>query len=259
MSTVARLKRVWRVVRIVWVLAGLLFIIWMWRSFQAQGVDVAALSSSPTIYVATAGPALEIMPIDTSEPVGLIFFPGGLVDPYAYLPMAHTLAQRGYPVIVAKLPYRSAPREEDEAELFNYVRATIRDSVITNWAIGGHSRGGALAARFVRRHPQYADALILVGTTHPKESAWSLIDTPVAVTKIYGTNDGIAPADTILANRHLLPPDATLIPIAGGNHSQFGYYGYQLGDDRATISRAAQQAQLVEDIAGALHSLTENE
>lgn len=249
------IRRIWPVLRVIWVIAGLIFFFWMWRSFQAQGVDVAALSSSPTIYVATTGPSLEVMPIDTSEPVGLLFLPGGMVDPNAYLPMAHTLAEQGYPVIIAKLPYRSAPREEDEEELFAYMRDTIQDSIITKWAIGGHSRGAALAARFVRQNPLVADALILVATTHPKESAWSLVNTPVAVTKIYATNDGIAPTTAILANRHLLPPDATLIPIAGGNHSQFGYYGFQLGDQRATISRAEQQTQLVEIIVNTLHEL----
>jgi hypothetical protein len=31
--------------------------------------------------------------------------------------------------------------------------------------------------------------------------------------------------------------------IAGANHAQFGYYGMQLGDSSATISREEQQRQ----------------
>jgi hypothetical protein len=43
----------------------------------------------------------------------------------------------------------------------------------------------------------------------------------------------------------LLPPDATIVVIEGGNHAQFGYYGIQTGDGKATISREDQQAQIV--------------
>jgi pimeloyl-ACP methyl ester carboxylesterase len=62
------------------------------------------------------------------------------------------------------------------------------------------------------------------------------------VTKIYATNDGVAPADRVLANKHLLPAHTKWVRIDGGNHSQFDHYGHQLFDGRATISREAQQA-----------------
>jgi pimeloyl-ACP methyl ester carboxylesterase len=248
-------QRLWPVVRILWIVAGILFLVWQFRSFQARGFDVATLNESPGIYIAEEGPALEVMPVDQSEPVGLIFYPGGMVEPRAYLPLAHALATRGYPVIIVKLPYRSAPLAEQEAAVHDYVRTRIAGSIIAQWAVGGHSRGGALAARFVYHHPQAADALILIGTTHPKEAAWSLADRAIPVTKIYGTVDGIASPATILANRTLLPADTAFLPIEGGNHSQFGYYGPQLGDGRATISREAQQAQLVDLISDVLESL----
>jgi hypothetical protein len=40
--------------------------------------------------------------------------------------------------------------------------------------------------------------------------------------------------------------------IDGGNHSQFGCYGFQLGDHRATISRADQQAQTLQALLDSL-------
>jgi hypothetical protein len=36
------------------------------------------------------------------------------------------------------------------------------------------------------------------------------------------------------------------VPIEGGNHAQFGYYGPQPGDAPATISREEQQIQAVD-------------
>jgi hypothetical protein len=44
----------------------------------------------------------------------------------------------------------------------------------------------------------------------------------------------------------LLPSDAKYVVIDGGNHAQFGDYGLQPGDNAATISRADQQAQVVD-------------
>lgn len=74
------------------------------------------------------------------------------------------------------------------------------------------------------------------------------------VTKIYATNDGIAPAGKVLSNRRLLPESTKWIEIDGGNHSQFGHYGHQLFDGKASISREAQQAivrsTLLESLAG---------
>jgi DNA-directed RNA polymerase omega subunit len=44
----------------------------------------------------------------------------------------------------------------------------------------------------------------------------------------------------------LLPPGTRFIPIEGGNHAQFGWYGDQNGDNPATISRAEQQKLTVD-------------
>jgi hypothetical protein len=48
------------------------------------------------------------------------------------------------------------------------------------------------------------------------------------------------------ANKRLLPNEVHFVAISGGNHAQFGWYGGQVGNGEATISREAQQAQVVE-------------
>lgn len=249
------MNRILPILRFVWVTAGLLFIIWQVRSFQAQGFAFDTLPQSPEIYIAKEGKTLEIMPIERSQSTGLIFYPGGMVEPRAYLPLAHALAQEGYPIIIVKLPFRSALLAEQEDAVHGYVRETIQASILDHWAVGGHSRGAALAARFVHRYPSAADALILMGTTHPKEAEFSLANLDIPVTKIYATNDGIANAETIFANRYLLPDHSNFVPIVGGNHSQFGYYGFQFLDNSATISRAEQQEAIVQIITSLLAEL----
>jgi hypothetical protein len=97
--------------------------------------------------------------------------------------------------------------------------------------------------------------LLLVGTTHPRDVDLSKITIPV--TKIVGTKDGVAPIEKVEANRHLLPASTRWVRIEGGNHSQFGWYGFQPGDHFASISRDAQHTQLVTAIKESLRSAAE--
>jgi hypothetical protein len=98
---------------------------------------------------------------------------------------------------------------------------------LARWVVAGHSLGGALS-------------FVLIGTTHPREHDLSKLD--ASMIKIYSTSDGVAPVDGVMANRRLLPETTAWVEIKGGNHSQFGHYGHQLFDGRATITREAQQA-----------------
>ena len=128
---------------------------------------------------------------------------------------------------------------------------------ILHWVVGGHSRGAAIASRFAYLHGESFDGLILIGTSHPKEAAFDLSNTTLAVTRISATNDGLASMEEVQANAQYLPSDATWVLIDGGNHSQFGYYGSQLGDNAATISREKQQELTVNAILSALNSAQE--
>lgn len=248
-------RKLWRAIRLLWVTAGLLFLGWLFYSFQARGYPFEQLYQTPSIYIAEDDQAIEVFPIDESYAVGLIFYPGGMVEPRAYLPLAHAIAQEGYPVIIVKLPYRTAALAEQEAAVHAYVREIIGDNIIRHWAIGGHSRGAALATHFAHQFSSRVSALILLGTTHPKEAKWSLAHLNLPVTKVYGTRDGIADAETILTNRSFLPPQSGFIAIEGGNHSQFGYYGFQLGDEQATINRTEQQDEVATIITAILRDL----
>jgi dienelactone hydrolase len=114
---------------------------------------------------------------------------------------------------------------------------------ITRWVIGGHSLGGSMAASYVDRNPGEIAGLIL-WASYPGESD-DLSDQRIPVTSIYGTMDGLTTPDKIFASRSLLPEDADFVPIEGGNHAQFGWYGPQGGDNPASINRDTQQSQIV--------------
>jgi len=114
------------------------------------------------------------------------------------------------------------------------------------YTLAGHSQGAKMAAQFVYENPGLIDKLVLIATTHPREV--SLADRSLPVLKISGSRDGVADEAAILANRGNLPADAQFVRIDGANHAQFGYYGFQLGDNGATISREQQQANTLQRI-----------
>ncbi|HEY1016388.1 MAG TPA: alpha/beta hydrolase, partial [Herpetosiphonaceae bacterium] len=109
-----------------------------------------------------------------------------------------------------------------------------------------------LAASLARDGALPGAGLALIGTSHPKAPAGDLAGSGRQVTVIYATDDGLASPPEVLAAAAYLPPDTRWVRIEGGNHSQFGWYGFQLGDHRASISREQQQAQLVDALTAAL-------
>ena len=63
--------------------------------------------------------------------------------------------------------------------------------------------------------------------------------------------------EEVEANAMYLPANTTWVLIEGGNHSQFGYYGSQLGDNTANISREGQQKLTIEAILATLKLVQE--
>jgi hypothetical protein len=208
-------------------------------SFSVQGLPEGVFDSSDGVKVtATAyGYAVDADP-DTSG-AGLIFLSGAFVGPAAYLPFARSLAKEGHPVRLVSLPWGTAPLPNQHRALFDTIETLTTEE--RPWVLGGHARGAAFAEEFVATVESALAGLFLVGTVYPREDDLSGLAMPV--TKVYASQDGIAKPADVLASRGQLPADAQFIEIAGGNHGQFGYYGPQMLDGAATISREEQQAQ----------------
>jgi hypothetical protein len=66
----------------------------------------------------------------------------------------------------------------------------------------------------------------------------------------------MAGVDTFDEKTALLPLNTEYVVIQGGNHAQFGDYGFQPGDNEATITRADQQQQVVDATVGFLETLS---
>ncbi len=228
-----------------WVLVGALvvlavfligFTVWAYTPLGPSAEALAALESDATVTVETQ-PWLTFTPVGETPTTGFIFYPGGRVDARSYAPVARAIAAEGYLVTIVPMPFNLAVFGVNRAD---DVRAAHPE--ITEWAVGGHSLGGAMAASYLYRKPTDESGLAL-WASYPAGNN-SLADRTLPATSIYGTNDGVASED-FEATRALLPPGTTFVPIEGGNHAQFGSYGLQPGDGVATISPEEQQRQTV--------------
>ena len=217
----------------LWLAAGLAFITWQWNTYRAHGIDNSVFQNSDSVTVTDNSGLITFSP-SVAPTKTLIFFPGALVAPEAYAPLMRKIAEAGYEAVLVKMPFRMAQYGYDRPEVIRL----FADPEM-KYCLAGHSKGAAMAASFVAQNTAQIDALVLIGTTHPRDFDLSGITIPVA--KIYGTEDGVAQTAKVMENKKLLPSQTKFTPIKGGNHSQFAYYGNQIGDNPASISRTTQQ------------------
>lgn len=230
--------------RAVWGCGVVLFVVWQAATFQAWGVPSAVLTSGPDVRVEQSADAVSFVP---REPIGpdLVFLQGGMVDPLAYAPLCRRIAEHGFPCRVFRASWRMP--ERDQARIVQHLdRAS---SVV----LGGHSQGAKTAALIAHANPGLVRGLVLLGTSHPRDVDLSARTLPTL--KVYAEHDGLASVGEVLQNRPLLPADAQLVEIAGGNHSQFGYLGHLLTDGTATISTEEQHRIAVEAVVTFLEGL----
>lgn len=236
--------RLGKIIRTLWAIAGLSFLLWLFFSYQSRGFPATVLQSDAAITVTQTSGHISFLPNASQHGTGFLFYPGGMVDPNAYAPMARRLAENGFAIYLVKLPLRSAPLPGQETQVMDYTRQVMAtNGAVQHWVLGGHSRGAAIASRFVAADPDLFAALILIGTSHPKEAAFDLSNLDLPMMKIYATQDGLASTAEVEETSRFLPKDTLWVRIEGGNHAQFGYMGTLLGDQWATISRAEQQTQ----------------
>ena len=114
------------------------------------------------------------------------------------------------------------------------------------WVLGGHSRGAVVASTLAADRRLGPAGLVLIGPSHPRDVDLAALDVPVP--KVLGTRDGLAPPAKVRANEALLPRHTSWRWIEGGNHSHFGWYGFQPGDKRARVSVDAQRKSMIDAV-----------
>jgi hypothetical protein len=132
-------------------------------TYPARSVALAALESTAEVTV-SQDKYIIFSPIEQAR-TGLIFYPGGLVEPAAYAPVMHHLAQADFFVVIAPMPFNIAIFGTGAAQ--NVIDAYPE---INNWILAGHSLGGAAAAIYAHNNPDQIDALVF-WDSYPPNSA----------------------------------------------------------------------------------------
>ncbi len=173
----------------------------------------------------------------TKTESAIIFYPGGLVDYHAYLPLMTLCAEKGLACYIVKMPCNFAFMNKRAAG-----KIIKKYPEIKNWYLAGHSLGGAMAASYLAGHTKDFKGLILLASF----STHNISDYGVNVLSLYGSNDKVLNMDNYKKNLKKLPPYGngfSEIILYGGNHAQFANYGQQKGDGLAEISAKEQQNQ----------------
>lgn len=204
-------------------------------TYKAVDVDTY-LESTDEAKVTTKNKNIYFEP-ENKNNIGFIFYPGGLVDKKAYSPIASSLALKGYYTVIVNMPYNLAIFGSNNA------KGIIKDETdIKQWYIGGHSLGGAFAAKYYKDNMSSVSGLVLM-------ASYSIYDIKDGnVLSIYGSNDKVLSMEKYEKNIVNLPSNFNEIVIDGGIHSYFGSYGHQKGDGEATISREQQTTIVVDAI-----------
>lgn len=167
---------------------------------------------------------------------GLIYYPGGLVDPEAYAVTAQGIADAGYLVVIPKMPLNLAFTGINRAD---GIQADFPE--IGSWVIGGHSLGGAMAAEYAKNHVERIAGLIMFAS-YPANNE-DFVAFPIPILTIIASRDPGSPEQE--AFYEAIGDSAALVVIEGGNHRQYADYSFQQDDGIATISAAEQQAEIV--------------
>ncbi|MEN2284482.1 alpha/beta hydrolase [Algoriphagus sp. SE2] len=229
-----------KIIKTIWMSSGVLFMLWLLYSMQAHNVDESLLRSDNQVRYENKDDYYSYTPTENYNEV-LVFYPGALVQTKAYLPLCREIAKNNIKVYLIKMPWRQATIGYNKPKELNILAETSK-----TYTLAGHSQGGKMAAQFVYENPSLIDRLILIGTTHPRDI--SLADHKIPILKIYGSKDGVADEKSIIKNKSKLPEHSQFVKIDGANHSQFGYYGFQLGDDAADIDRKQQHVETLKAI-----------
>ncbi len=206
--------------------------IWSVTGSYAAGQAARNALESDDLVEVTVDRRIRFEPRDGYD-TGVVFYPGGLVEPAAYAPVLRRMAQDGVLVVIAPMPLNLA--------LFNTGAA---DAVfgeypeVSRWVLGGHSLGGTAAGIFASENSQLIDALFFWDSYPTDGSNLSTLELPVL--SLYASAGGTAIIEGFDSLKSLLPPGTRFEAIEGASHAQFGDYGAQRGDVEPQISMEAQ-------------------
>jgi hypothetical protein len=222
------------------------FLAWAHVVYPADRAATIEVYQSGTVIVENDPRAIIISPAsDAISDEVVVFYPGGRVDPWAYLPpLAHTAHTLGVRVVIPKPPLNLAIADTRDIGSLASLAGTY-DSIIA----AGHSLGGVRGC--INADDSRVSHLVLFASYCANDLTHR--DT-LRVLTILGINDGLTDRNQVDTASILLPRGAGVVSIRGANHASFGAYGPQAGDGPSEISPQAMTEELTKALATFLQS-----
>lgn len=201
---------------------------------HGSDASIDSVESDPGVALSQQDDRYRLAPPDRNASTGLVFYPGARVHPDAYLAvLAPLVREANVTVVVPKPPLNLAVLDQGMAD------ASVDESGVDRWYVGGHSLGGAMACRYAADDPGAVDGVVLYAAYCDRD----ISETELAVLSVTGSADTVLDEDRYERSRANLPADATHreLPL---NHSQFGSYRGQRGDEPSGVSYARAHERL---------------
>jgi len=200
---------------------------------------VYASSSTYSSFVVTPR-YYAFVPTANTPRVGYVYHVGAGVPAEAYFPSLRQIADKGFLVIVLRLPNNYGLLDVNASGI-----AMNDFPSIVHWVMGGHSLGAVSASYYASIDPRVKG--LVLHDSGPRNNIATL---PLRVLYAYaapaGTGDRVPPGSLATFYFSRLPNTTVYYPIEGSNHYQFGWYGTQTPGTPATISRQDQTTSIVE-------------
>lgn len=205
-----------------------LFLLWLSaQTYRATDEAQGLLSGQEKVSVKTTANYYHFKNTTTEATQGVIFYPGGLVDPVSYAPLCVDLTLKRYDCFIARVNLNLAILDINIADTIISTHTNISE-----WVVGGHSLGGVVACRYAANHPDKGISGVFLLASYCDVS---IVSSGYSVLTVVGTEDKVLNNERFNQAFENLPKEVIRVSISGGNHSQFGEYGSQKGDGTATI------------------------
>lgn len=172
---------------------------------------------------------------------GLIFYPNGLVDEKAYLPLLTELSKQGYGVYILKYPLKMPIFGANGIS-----KKIIKDSRYNKYVLMAHTLGGNALFRYLSKNGEElnkVNALVLLATynngKYDFKSNKKIFNDNVL--SIVGTKDKILDLKKYEEYKKNLPENTKYLYIDNGNNSYYGNYTNVNKPKDSFISRENQQ------------------
>ena len=215
------------------------FYIYTLDYYRAGPLAVSATQEQQHVRIQSIDKMMVFQPAQSEAEVGLIFYPGGKVDYLSYAPLMQGVAREGYLCALVKMPFNLAVFDTKAAD-----KVMKKYPDISNWYIGGHSLGGAMASVYAGKNPDKLKGIIFLAS-YPSAD---LSNTELRMLSVYGSEDGVLNRERFVESKVNAPGDVRYYEVQGGNHAYFGDYGEQKGDDATKITPQKQMAIAIQRI-----------